>query len=394
MIKLGKNEVTQALNAAIIKGNEEEIEKAWQAFYDSIIVEVKEDFKDLKNCNDDEVLRSRGYRVLTNQETAWYKKFIDAMKSTNPQQEFTTLIGSTDEEDLMPKTIFEDVYKDLVEQFPLLSAVSFQYVGYLTRWILNDHTSQTAVWGEVNAEITKEITSGFRTIDIKQNKLSCFAVIENDMLNLGPVFLDGYIRTCIGQAMYKALEYAIVKGTGHNEPIGLIRDIHDGVTVNSSTGYPAKSKTALTSFSPAEYGVVLANFVNTEKNKKRAFNKVTLLVNQNDYLTKIMPATTILNANGTYVNNVFPFATDVIICNALDNGDAVLAILDEYFFGVGNNKTNAIETSNEYKFLEDLTYFKVKQYGTGRCEDNTSALYLDISNLDPAFVTVQNVVNA
>jgi hypothetical protein len=226
---------------------------------------------------------------------------------------------------------------------------------------------------------------------VNQNKLSAFAVIEVGMLDLGPTFLDGYIRTVLAEAIYSGLEAAIVSGTGVNQPIGLIRDIHEGVSYSSSTGYPAKEKIAVASFTPAEYGTVLAQMATTENGKKRKFTEVGLIVNQNDYLTKVMPATTVLNANGVYVNNLFPFPTTVYVCNALEDGEAVLFLKDEYFMGMGGAKNGVIEYSDEYKFLEDQRVFKIKQYGAGRAFDNTSAMYLDISGLKPAYITVQNL---
>ena len=271
--------------------------------------------------------------------------------------------------------------------------MSFQYVGYITKWILNDHTTQRAVWGQITDTITKEITSSFRIVDVNQNKLSAYAFIERGMLDLGPTFLDGYIRTVLKEALYDGLEYGIVMGTGHNEPIGLIRDIHEGVSVNSSTGYPAKTKEKVTSFAPKEYGALVAKMSETEKGKKRKIGTVTLICNQTDYLTKVMPATTVLNANGTYVNDLFPFPTDVVVSNVLNDGDAVLAILPEYNMLAGGNREGVIEYSDEFKFLEDTRYFKIKQYATGRAFDNTSALYLDISKLEPGYITVKNLAN-
>ena len=64
---------------------------------------------------------------------------------------------------------------------------------------------------------------------------------------------------------------------------------------------------------------------------------------------------------------------------------------NEYFMGMGGSKNGVIEYSDEYKFLEDQRVFKVKQYGAGRAFDNTSALYLDISGLKPAYITVKNI---
>lgn len=384
-----KQSVNQ-LVAAMKSGDDKEIQKAWEALHNSIAEQVRNDFADLQESHDAAVLAQRGYRQLTSKETKWYQKVIGALKSNDPKQAFTAIIGSENEEDLMPATIIEDVYKNLQEDHPLLKAINFQYVGYITKWILNDHSAQNAVWGKITDGIMKEITSSFKVVDINQNKLSAYAIIELGMLDLGPTFLDGYIRTVLSEAIMAGLEVAIVAGTGVNEPVGLIKDIHEGVSFSSTTGYPDKAKVSIANFTPESYGAVLAQLATTENGHKRKFTEVCLIVNQTDYLTKVMPATTVLNANGTYVNDLFPFPTTVYISNALEDGDAVLFLKDEYFMGMGGSKNGVIEYSDEYKFIEDQRVFKIKQYGAGRAFDNTSALYLDISKLEPAYITVRN----
>lgn len=384
-----KQSVNQ-LVAAMKSGDDKEIQKAWEALHNSIAEQVRNDFADLQESHDAAVLAQRGYRQLTSKETKWYQKVIGALKSSDPKQAFTAIIGSENEEDLMPTTIIEDVYKNLQEEHPLLKAINFQYVGYITKWILNDHSAQNAVWGQITDEIVKEITSSFKVVDINQNKLSAYAIIEVGMLDLGATFLDGYIRAVLSEAIMAGLEVAIVAGTGVNEPVGLIKDIHEGVSFSSTTGYPDKAKVSIANFTPESYGKVLSQLATTENGHKRKFTEVCLIVNQTDYLTKVMPATTVLNANGTYVNDLFPFPTTVYISNALEDGDAVLFLKDEYFMGMGGSKNGVIEYSDEYKFIEDQRVFKIKQYGAGRAFDNTSALYLDISKLEPAYITVRN----
>lgn len=391
MIKFAeKADYAEKIVAAMKSGNEEAMQAAWADFHKAVAEQVKADFVELQDTNDAAVMAQRGYRQLTSKERSWYQKVIAALKSSNPKQAFTAIIGSDDEADIMPSTIIEDVYKNLKEEYPLLGAINFQYVGYLTKWVINDHSAQSAVWGQITDEIVKEITSSFKVVDINQKKLSAYAIIENGMLDLGPAFLDGYIRACLSEAIMAGLEQGIVAGTGVKEPVGLIRDIHEGVSYSSSTGYPAKAKVAVKSFTPEAYGAVLANFATTEAGRKRKFTEVCLICNQADYLTKVMPATTVLNANGVYVNNLFPFPTTVFVCNALEDGSAVLFLKDEYFMGMGGSKNGVIEVSDEAKFIEDQTAFKIKQYGFGRAFDNTSAVYLDISGLEPAYITVKN----
>lgn len=377
-----KKEALAALSKAMKTGNEEEIKQAWEQFHDSVVDCVMQDYVDARG--NQAVLAQRGYRQLTSEETKYYETLIKAGKSATPKQELTGLLSG----DVMPVTIIEDVYRDLVDEHPLLSRINFQNVAYLTRWILNDHTKQNAIWGEINSKISEEITSGFRTIEINQCKLTAYALIEKDMLDLGPVFLDNYLRTFLKDALLCALEKAIISGNGLNCPIGLDRDIHEGVSVSSTTGYPQKTATKVTSFLPEEYGKLVAKLVKSEKGNSRKFDKVLMVCNMSDYLTKIMPATTVLTGTGTYATNLFPFPTDVEVSNELAEGKALICLPEEYFMGIGGAKEGIIEYSDEFQFLEDKRTFKIKMYGMGRAYDNTVAILIDISALDPAYITV------
>ena len=383
--------VARQLTEAMKTNDEAQIQQAWQAFYQSIGDQLRQEFESVSNSNDAAVLAQRGFRQLTQREIKWYEKFINAARSSNPKQAFTTLLSSDVEDDLMPETIFEDVYKHLEEAHPLLAAIGVTHVGYSTKWVQNDHTKQRAAWGEINSEITKEITSAFKVVDVTQNKLSAFAAIQLDMLDLGPVFLDAYIRRCLMEALACGYEYGVVKGTGLNEPIGLIRDIHEGVSVSTSTGYPAKEKIAVTDFSPKTYGGLVAKLAQTEGGKMRRIGKIGLLVNPVDYYTKVVPATTVMGSDGLYRADVLPVPTTIIQTTELNEGEAVLFLVEEYELLAGGRRSAAIEYSDEYKFLEDMRYFKIKQHATGKAFDNNCALYLDISNLEEMYVTVKNI---
>lgn len=391
MIKFANDqEFSQAFMEAMKSGDEAKIQEVGAKFREALMEQMKEDFAAIQESNDDAILAQRGYRQLTSKEKSWYQKLINAMKSTSPKQAFIDLLGTENEEDFMPTTIIEDVYKDLVEEHEFLKSINFQYVGYITKWLLNDHATQKAVWGTITDEIVKEITSAFKVVDLNQSKLSAFAIIEKGMLDLGPAFLDNYVRTVLKEAILEGLEEGIIKGTGLNQPIGLIRNVSKEAQISQETGYPAKEKIAVTSFDMKSYGELCARMAKTESGKTRKFTGVCIVCNQNDYLTKVMPATTVLNASGVYVNNLFPIPTKVYVSNVLADGEAVLYLNKEYFMGMGGEKNGVIEYSDEYKFFEDQRAFKVKQYGAGRAFDNTSALYLDISGLEPAYITVKD----
>lgn len=379
-----QREAVAALQSALQSGNEEEGKKAWGQVFDAITEKVKTDFE--MYSTDTNVLAQRGYRQLTSEETEFYQNLAKAGKASDPKQAFTDLINT---DGGMPETIIEDVYRDLLEEHPLLDKITFQNVKYLTKWLLNDHTRQKAAWGQINGEITQEIESAFKGVEVTLLKLTAYAVIPQDMLDLGPSFLDNYIRTILKEALYVALEKAIVSGSGKDEPVGLNRDIHEGVNFSTSTGYPEKTAIQVTNFLPANYGPLVAKLAVTEKGRMRSFDEVLMICNQVDYLNKIMPATTALTTGGTYARDLFPFPTEVVRSNEVKTGQAILCLPEEYFFGLGESKDGKIEYSDEFKFLQDARTYKIKLHGNGRPYDNTVAIVIDISKLDPAYVTVK-----
>jgi HK97 family phage major capsid protein len=383
-----QREAVAALQSALQSGNEEEGKKAWGQVIDAITEKVKTDFE--MYSTDTNVLAQRGYRQLTSEETEFYQNLAKAGKASDPKQAFTDLINT---DGGMPETIIEDVYRDLLEEHPLLDKITFQNVKYLTKWLLNDHTRQKAAWGQINGEITQEIESAFKGVEVTLLKLTAYAVIPQDMLDLGPSFLDNYIRTILKEALYVALEKAIVSGSGKDEPVGLNRDIHEGVDFSTSTGYPEKTAIQVTNFLPANYGPLVAKLAVTEKGRMRSFDEVLMICNQVDYLNKIMPATTTLTTGGTYARDLFPFPTEVVRSNEVKTGQAILCLPEEYFFGLGESKDGKIEYSDEFKFIQDARTYKIKLHGNGRPYDNTVAIVLDISKLDPAYVVVKTAEN-
>ena len=338
----------------------------------------------MESVQDKNILVQRGYRQLTTAEQKYYDALITASKCRNVQQAVTTLADLTANE-VMPESIIDQVMKDLVEEHPLLTKVNFQNAKYATKIIMNNHSRQNAVWGEIDAEIEKEITSQFKVLHLAQNKLSAFAVIPMGLIDMGPTFLDGYIRTILKDAIACGLEEAIVKGDGDGKPVGLMKKLTgavDGV-------HQDKEAQAVTDFGVKSMGALIAQMAKNEKGQNRPVGKLSLICNANDYYTLVAPAVRVQNMSGAYVDN-FAFPMEVVISEAVPTGKAILADLNNYFVGVGFAKDGVIEFSDEYKFIEDQRTYKIKTYANGRALDENSAIVLDITGLQPAVITVKN----
>ena len=124
---VNQREAIAALQSALTAGDEEAGAKAWSQVVDAIAQKVRTDNE--MYSLDNNALAQRGYRMLTSEETEFYNKLIKAGKSGNPKQQFTELLGT---ENGMPESVIEDVYRNLVQEHPLLDKITFQDVKYLT----------------------------------------------------------------------------------------------------------------------------------------------------------------------------------------------------------------------------------------------------------------------
>jgi len=382
--KLAAEKVKEALKSE----DAEALAKVFADFANGIQESIISEAKSIAMGADATVLASRGVRQLTSEETKYYQAVIEAMRTSSPQQALSDLNV------VMPITTIDAVFDDLVANHPLLGVINFTNTSGLIEFIVNTNSKQLATWGTLTSAIVKELTSGFKKINMTLQKLSAFIPVAKSMLDLGPAWMDKYIRTILAEALYFGVEEGIINGTGKEMPIGMNRQVGEGVTVTDGV-YPLKTAVAVTSLDPVTYGTLIGGMAIDAKGNQRVVTEVIMVVNPTDYLTKVMPSTTIRAADGTYVNNVFPFPTKVIQSTEVPTGKAIFGLANRYFMGIGTALSGKIEYSDEYKFLEDERVYLVKMYGHGEPLDNTAFVYADISGLTPAIqeVTVKGTVS-
>lgn len=342
-------------------------------------------FEELRSETDQNVIMERGgLRRLSQKETEFYQKYIAAASSRNPRQEVNNL------DVVMPQTVIEAVFEDMGTEHPLLSRIDFTYSGAAIKMVTNTNGYQEAAWGPLCSDIVQELTSGFRQIEATLYKLSAFIPVCKAMLDLGPAWLDRYVRRVLGIALLNGWERGIVMGNGKDQPIGMIRQVGDDVTTTGGV-YPEKAAIKVTDFSLATFGNLVSILAAGPNGNPRPVNDLILLVNPQDYYQKIGPATRMLTANGTYVD-VTPYPMDIIQSVVLPRGKAVFGIAKRYQAFAGMNEDGRIEYSDDYRFLEDERVYIIKTYGNGFPLDNNAFLLLDISGLKPAtyHVTVEN----
>lgn len=380
-----RQELTKRFSTAMQSENQDDIITAFVEFAEGVQQDVLNDVKAYQETQDKDILQKRGIHQLTQKETKFYQTWIDAAKSSNPKQTITDL------DIALPFTVIDNVMEDLKSNHPLLNLIDFQNMTAVKKMLFNKQGKQLAVWGAISSAITKELSGAIEEVDITLNKLSAFMPISKDMLQVGPQWLDAYIRAILSEAIAYGLEEGIINGTGKNQPIGMIRDIHEGVEVSSTTGYPEKTKKVIKDFKDVTLGALFAelakNPIDATKARNINANDIVFICNPFDYFKKVMPAIRSIKKQN-YVLGITndPFEIQNIIqSEQMKEGSAILGLASKYKMGLGSgsSKGGTIEYSDEYKFLEDQRYYLVKLLGNGRATSDNDFIYLDISNLAP-----------
>ncbi len=383
-LKKTKLEFGEKFRQALESKDDVQVAEAFDKFGEALEQKIIERFSELQQSNDKVILTSRGQRQLTSVEQSFYDDIIGAFKAPDPK---AALAGV---ETTFPITIIDEVINDIQAEHPLLAAINFQNTTGSTRWLYSDDSTPLATWGALTAAITEEMSATIKNVDFNLTKLTAFIPVPKDLLELGAVYLDAYVRAILSEASANGLEYGFINGTGKNQPIGMIRDL----SVQTNGEYAEKGKLKLNSFEPTEYCGLIANLAKRENNSYRNVTEVALIVNPKDFITKIIPGTTVMGTDGTYKNGIFPFPTKVYPSSQIGSGEAILGISINgkiFYKAFYAGALSKIDYSDETRWLDDERVYITKLYAYGRPVDNTSFIYLDISSLVAAVLKVKVV---
>lgn len=349
---------------ALSKGGAEEVAEAIM----NVTIENSERIQnrlleEAKNFNvanaDQQTLAARGFRTLTNEERKYYNEVKDKSGLENVP---------------MPRTIFDRVFEDLRTEHPLLSKITFQNTTGITEVVTRTNDVETAFWGPLCDEIKKKLENGFKIERVDLYKVSAYLPLCKAMLDLGPEWLDRFVRESLYESIAGALEKAILVGDGDNMPIGMTRQLDEV----SGGKHQEKEATPLTDLKPATIGSEIMSKLT--KGKVRTVGEVLLIVNPADYWSKLFPIFTFQTRDGEYRKQVLPFNGEVIQSVHVPVGKMVVGEARDYFVGIGSQME--IDYSDEYRFLDDQRVYIAKQYANGRPISDDAFLYLDISKMN------------
>jgi len=359
-----KNKLAATLSNA--ESTEAQQNEALQNYFDVLQSEVSNAVQQQVNndMTDRSILSSRGQNVLTSDET----KFFNAV----------VIEGGFTEDSILPVTTQERVFEDLVEAHPLLDAIGLQNLGAVTRYITSDPTKAFA-WGPLFGEIKGQVNAAFGEETITSLKLTAFAVVPNDMLELGPVWVERFTRTLLVESYSVGLEYGFVNGKGpaSNEPVGLTKDVSGvgAVTDKVSSGTLTFTPSINGEIVAGElYGVVKALSVDEKEKSRKVLNKIVMVVNPIDAIG-VQARNTIQTANGQWVM-ALPYNVQVVESDEIAVGKALFFVKGEYMAVLAGGYN--LKKFEQTLAIEDATLYTIKQFANGKPKDNKAALVYDL----------------
>ncbi|HFF1841061.1 phage major capsid protein [Bacillus cereus] len=360
-----KAKLTDALTNA--ESTEQEQTAAFEGFFDAMQTDVINTVRNQVNDEmlDRSILQQRGQNVLTASET----KFFNAVVQD----------GGFKDGSILPVTTQERVFEDLVKEHPLLDALGLQDLGAVTKFIYSDATKAYA-WGELFGEIRGQVNAAFREEKIGQLKLTAFAAIPNDMLDLGSEWVERYVRTLLVESYSVGLEFGFVNGGGSvaHQPVGLMKD------VNATTGAVTDKKSSGTlTFAPSQFGEVVAGELyevvkalstDAKGKSRKVLNNIVMVVNPVDSIG-VQARNTIQTSTGQWVM-ALPYNIQTVESEEVPVGKALFFVKGQYLAAIaGGYKLKKFEQTLA---IEDAMLYTIKQFANGKPKDNKAALVYDL----------------
>ncbi|HFJ9493191.1 TPA: phage major capsid protein [Bacillus cereus] len=360
-----KAKLTDALTNA--ESTEQEQTAAFEGFFDAMQTDVINTVRNQVNDEmlDRSILQQRGQNVLTASET----KFFNAVVQD----------GGFKDGSILPVTTQERVFEDLVKEHPLLDALGLQDLGAVTKFIYSDATKAYA-WGELFGEIRGQVNAAFREEKIGQLKLTAFAAIPNDMLDLGPEWVERYVRTLLVESYSVGLEFGFVNGGGSvaHQPVGLMKD------VNATTGAVTDKKSSGTlTFAPSQFGEVVAGELyevvkalstDAKGKSRKVLNNIVMVVNPVDSIG-VQARNTIQTSTGQWVM-ALPYNIQTVESEEVPVGKALFFVKGQYLAAIAGGYT--LKKFDQTLAIEDATLYTIKQFANGKPKDNKAALVYDL----------------
>ena len=335
--------------------------------YEKLIAELTE--QNARAAADEDYRKSLNLRILSKEETEFYEKFRDIKQAITASQV-----------DIIPTTVVDKTLEDVKKASDLLSLVDFAPAD-VKKWLIGTHTGE-AVWGDLTADITGELSATIKAINFEQHKLSVFMVIPKAIRDLALPFVDKYFTAILAEAMRDGLEKGYLNGNGKTGPVGIMNKL-EAFKTNGTVAAKDVLNT-IKKFSPKGLAGVRKTLSN---NGKRVVPALELICNPLDEAEYVDPALFGEALVGGYRNTSFMPINKHVTPNC-PQGKGIFTLKGVYTMGATGAKFTEYDQT---KAMEDADLVIGKCYANGAAVDDNCAVVFDITKLEEYVLPVTQV---
>ena len=320
--------------------------------------------KEIKNMN----TRDRIFGKMTlSERDAFFardevKDYLGEIRTCIKEKRALTNVGLT-----IPVVMLDVLRQNIMEYSKLYKHVTVRPVNGEGRAIIMGAIPE-AVWTDCCANLN-ELNLGFNDLELDCWKVGGFFAVCNANLEDSDIDLAAEVLTALGQAIGKALDKAILYGTGTRMPLGIVPRLAQN---SEPAGYPSTArpwedlhtsniKSSISATGVGLFQTIVTNF--GEAKGKYSRGEIVHVMNEKTY-TYLMAQAMSVNAAGAVVsgvNGTMPVVGGVIeVLDFVPDYNIVSGYFDLYV--LAERAGQKFASSEHVKFLQDQTVFK----GTAR----------------------------
>lgn len=259
----------------------------------------------------------------------------------------------------------EDSLTELIKQYSALySEVRMIPIGIDGRAVVSVDDVK-AVWS-FSADVLAELDSSLAAVELADNKLGCFTSVPNSTLENALIDMALYIEDLLAQAMAYGFDDAVINGVGNNtsvfEPRGIMMNLPATNQVTLTMGAMNQS-----SVSP---GHILNEISLITSGTKDDIGEVIAVMKRKTYYNYA--------AAGANSSLPYPNLNGVRVKFTPAVGDKKIILGDFKQYVMGKRRGVQIASSDQVKFTDDQTLFKVSGRFDGQPLNN--AAFVEITD--------------
>ncbi|MFL1998357.1 phage major capsid protein [Lysinibacillus irui] len=288
-------------------------------------------------------------------------------------EQFKNLRAVTGGELTIPDVVVNrimDIMGDFTTLYPLVDKVAIKG----TTRILVDTDTTAATWMEQTASIPTGDVGTITKIDFDGFKVGKVTFVDNSLLNDSIVNLDDYVTKKIARAIAKALDIAIVSGTGaaNKQPTGIVPSLTTEHKVEAVADADLIKNT-----------VKHIGLIDTGED---TVGEIVAVMKRSTYYNRFLEFSIQVNAEGNVVGKLPNLkqpdllGLPVVFNNSLAVDQVLFGEFDKYT--LIERESITIDNSEHVKFVEDQTAFRGKGRYDGKPTNVDAFVLVTIKDAD------------